>query len=64
LLQGEIPSASALPSGCRFRTRCPLAAAICAEAAPPLEEKRAGHRVACHLVTKDMPPGATGGTGT
>ncbi|MBN8943692.1 MAG: ATP-binding cassette domain-containing protein [Rhizobiales bacterium] len=64
LLQGEIPSASALPSGCRFRTRCPLATAICAEAAPPLEEKRAGHRVACHLVTKDMPPGATGGTGT
>jgi len=52
LLQGEIPSASALPSGCRFRTRCPMATAICAERPPPLEEKTSGHRVACHHVDR------------
>jgi oligopeptide/dipeptide ABC transporter ATP-binding protein len=52
LLQGEIPSASALPSGCRFRTRCPMATAICAERPPPLEEKVSGHRVACHHVER------------
>ena len=52
LLQGEIPSASALPSGCRFRTRCPMATAICAEQPPPLEEKASGHRVACHHVER------------
>ena len=52
LLQGEIPSASALPSGCRFRTRCPMATAICAEQPPPLEEKARGHRVACHHVER------------
>ena len=52
LLQGEIPSASALPSGCRFRTRCPLASALCAAQAPPLELKADGHRVACHHVPR------------
>ena len=62
LLSGEIPSASALPSGCRFRTRCPLAGAICAEAPPPLQEKRPGHKVACYMVASDIPPAATGGS--
>jgi peptide/nickel transport system ATP-binding protein/oligopeptide transport system ATP-binding protein len=55
LLQGEIPSASALPSGCRFRTRCPLATALCAERAPPLEQKRLEHWVACHHVERQVP---------
>jgi oligopeptide/dipeptide ABC transporter ATP-binding protein len=52
LLQGEIPSASSLPSGCRFRTRCPLATAICAEQSPPLEQKTDRHQVACHNVER------------
>jgi peptide/nickel transport system ATP-binding protein len=49
LLQGEIPSAMHLPSGCRFRTRCPIAQKICSEAGPPLREHGASHLVACHF---------------
>ncbi|MDF0494261.1 ATP-binding cassette domain-containing protein [Bradyrhizobium yuanmingense] len=47
-LEGEVPSAAALPSGCRFRTRCPFATDICAQAAPAMTEITPGHAVACH----------------
>jgi peptide/nickel transport system ATP-binding protein len=47
LIQGELPSHLAPPSGCVFNTRCPLAIKECHEIVPPLEEKRPGHYAAC-----------------
>jgi oligopeptide/dipeptide ABC transporter ATP-binding protein len=48
-LQGEIPSALAPPSGCRFHTRCPRAMARCSQEEPVSKEVTTGHAVACHL---------------
>jgi peptide/nickel transport system ATP-binding protein len=46
-LKGEIPSPIDLPSGCRFRTRCPLADKICEESEPVLKDYGSGHKAAC-----------------
>jgi oligopeptide/dipeptide ABC transporter ATP-binding protein len=48
-LEGEPPDAGNLPSGCRFRSRCPHAAPVCAEHEPRLEPHAGAHKTACHL---------------
>ncbi|MEX6508965.1 ABC transporter ATP-binding protein [Jiella sp. M17.18] len=46
-IDGQVPSAGAMPPGCRFALRCPFAVGQCESAYPPMREMSAGHRVAC-----------------
>lgn len=60
VLTGEVPSPINPPSGCRFRTRCPKAADVCAAEEPLLADVGDGHQVACHF--PDTVPVALRGT--
>ncbi|UJW85633.1 ABC transporter ATP-binding protein [Devosia sp. SL43] len=53
-VRGEIPSAMHIPSGCRFRTRCPIATDLCAKTEPELRDIGGGHLAACHYATPEM----------
>jgi oligopeptide/dipeptide ABC transporter ATP-binding protein len=56
VLAGSPPSAADPPSGCSFRTRCPLAMPICIERRPAWTELAGGRRVACHLYDRPDAP--------
>jgi len=55
-LSGEIPSATSLPTGCVFHTRCPrrLPSGICESQDPPLLEVEPGHRMSCHIPLDEL----------
>src|SRR5699024_6816523 len=52
ILQGELPSPIDPPSGCVFRTRCPMAMEVCQVKKPIWQEVKQHHYVACHLYDK------------
>jgi oligopeptide/dipeptide ABC transporter ATP-binding protein len=64
-ISGEIPGPLSLPSGCHYRTRCPIGRGVCAEIEPEL---RAGqtptHAAACHFAWPDSTHGEPGSGST
>ena len=49
ILKGDLTSPLNPPTGCVFHTRCPFAMDICKQQKPVMQEKKTGHKVACHL---------------
>jgi peptide/nickel transport system ATP-binding protein len=57
-IDGVVPNPYAMPRGCRFNPRCPLAEARCRDASPPLAEIKPGHKVACWKAPIELVIGA------
>jgi oligopeptide/dipeptide ABC transporter ATP-binding protein len=57
VLSGDLPNPANPPSGCGFRTRCPVVETVCADAWPPLTEAAPGHQAACVHVSPVTVPG-------
>jgi len=54
-LNGNVPSAVNIPSGCRFHTRCPRKVGeICASKEPSWQETGRFHRICCHIPVSDL----------
>lgn len=53
ILEGDIPSASNPPKGCKFHTRCPKCMEVCKEQVPVWKDYGDGHFTACHLYPQD-----------
>jgi peptide/nickel transport system ATP-binding protein len=54
-LDGDIPSAANLPTGCRFHTRCPRKiGAICEQQEPPWQHAGHDHRIRCHIPINEL----------
>lgn len=56
LLEGELPSPLSPPSGCVFRTRCPVVQSRCASDVPQLRTVAPDHMAACHYAERDPDP--------
>lgn len=54
IIEGIVPSLYELPTGCRFRTRCPYVMDICAMESPPLIEVAENHFASCYLYWKNQ----------
>ncbi|MCX7806088.1 MAG: ABC transporter ATP-binding protein [Planctomycetota bacterium] len=59
-IPGSVPSAAAMPAGCRFAPRCPWADRVCAGEEPPLREVAPGRAVACCHASPDRGNAWTG----
>ncbi len=54
-LEGDVPSARNIPSGCRFHTRCPRKiGAICEQQEPPWQDAGKGHYIRCHIPVEEL----------
>jgi oligopeptide/dipeptide ABC transporter ATP-binding protein len=51
-VRGEIPSATDVPPGCRFHTRCPLVQGVCRKVVPPMVKFADGVESACHFAAE------------
>ncbi|MDX2076571.1 MAG: dipeptide ABC transporter ATP-binding protein [bacterium] len=54
-LEGDVPSAREIPTGCRFHTRCPRKIGnICEQVEPPWQDAGEGHFIRCHISVDDL----------